>query len=160
MKGEHHLAVSLAGAAGIYTASRSAPMSLSFLAFGVLLDLDHWIDYWIEYGARLDVAHFFRAVSRKEFRRAFLFLHAWEGFLLSALLAWWSGWAPLLSGACLGWGSHLLCDQFSTRPNRWGYFLAWRIAGRFDYRHAFPAPYLPPPGSRAETNGRPPTACV
>ena len=135
--------ISVAAAAGIYTITRSAPMIVAFLCAGVLLDLDHWVDYWFEYGRRFDVLHFFRVVAQKRFRRAFLLLHTWEGFLLSIGLAWWSGWNPWLAGGCLGWGSHLLLDQFSTHPNRFGYFLIWRALGRFDYQQTFPVPYEP-----------------
>ncbi|MBP7831028.1 MAG: metal-dependent hydrolase [Kiritimatiellae bacterium] len=143
MKAEHHLAVSLTTAAAIYAATRSAPLIGSFLVAGVLLDLDHWVDYWAEYGRRFDVRHFFESVSHKEFRKAFLFLHAWEWVALCGLLAWWRNWNPWLSGLTLGWGLHLLLDQLcnSTRP--WTYFLLWRAFGRFEYKRSFPVPYVP-----------------
>lgn len=143
MKGEHHLAVSVVAAAAIYATTRSVPMIATFLAAGVLLDLDHWLDYWAEYGRRFDVRHFVKAVSTKAFRRAFLFLHAWEGVLLSAFLTWWTGWTPWLAGLTLGWGIHLLLDQNCNSPSPWAYFLLWRWRGRFEYKRVFPKPYEP-----------------
>ena len=143
MKGEHHLLVSAVAAGAIYAATRSLPMSAAFLAAGVLLDLDHWIDYWVEYGGRFDVRHFVVAVSTKDFRRAFIFLHAWEGVILAAFLTWRSGWSPWLAGLTLGWGIHLLLDQLNNAPSPWGYSLLWRGLGRFDYKRSFPEPYRP-----------------
>ncbi|MBU1694761.1 MAG: hypothetical protein KKC51_12465 [Verrucomicrobia bacterium] len=143
MKGEHHLAISVVAAAAIYATTRSVPMIATFLAAGVLLDLDHWMDYWAEYGPRFDIRHFLNAIATKAFRRAFVLLHAWEGVILSAFLTWWTGWTPWLAGLTLGWGIHLLLDQGFNSPSPWAYSLLWRLWGRFDYKRAFPKPYEP-----------------
>lgn len=143
VKVQHHLAISLVAAAGFYALTRSAPLVLSFLTAGVLLDLDHWVDYWAEYGKRFDIRHFFEAVLHKEFRKAYLFLHAWEGVLLSGALTWWSGWNAYWAGLTLGWGLHLLLDQLCNSARPWTYFLLWRGAGRFAYKRSFPAPHVP-----------------
>ena len=140
MKGEHHLLLSAAAAGAIYASTRSLPMSAAFVAAGSLLDLDHLGDYWMEYGRRFEVRHFLDAVGGKKFKRAFLFLHAWEGVLILAMLAWHSDWNPWLAGACLGWGTHLVLDQFANEPSPWAYSLLWRLWGRFDYKRSFPKP--------------------
>jgi len=133
-----HLGLSLALASAIWWFTRSLGMTLSALFFGVLIDLDHWFDYFAEYGRRIRVRHFFQVAHDRAYRRGVLFLHGWEWVILLAGATWWFDYPSWLAGITLGWGTHLVADQLYNRPRPWGYSLAYRIRHGFDFAATFP----------------------
>jgi hypothetical protein len=138
MRLEHHIAFSAAFSGILYAVFRSWEMSLSSLLAGVLMDVDHLLDYLLEYGKPFNVRKFFRASYEGEYLRYFLLLHVWEWLPLFAVCAWWSGWNSWITGFCLGWVQHMVLDQTFNRGKLWAYFLIGRWKHKSDYRLAFP----------------------
>lgn len=138
MRLEHHIILSVAVSGTIFAVSRSWPATVSSLAAGVLLDGDHVLEYFREYGLRLNMRELFRASYERTFKRTVLFLHAWEWLPLLGLACWLSGGNPWIVGGAIGWFQHLLADQFVNTPNKWAYSLIWRWRHGFDHKVSFP----------------------
>ena len=105
-----HFVTTLAacGAAGFLT--ESWPVVAGVAAGGFLIDVDHAVDYVVfERQRDLRPGAFLRHYVEGRVERVVLALHSYELFALLALLAWWTGWAPLwayLAGGVL----HLALD--------------------------------------------------
>lgn len=113
-------------------------MTISSLAAGVLMDVDHVLDYFLEYGRPFEWRRFFHASYTRAYQRYVLVFHVWEWLPLFWLGAWASGWNPWMLGLALGWTQHLAVDQAFNRGKPWAYFLVGRLKHRFDHQLAFP----------------------
>jgi len=106
---------------------------------GVLVDLDHLIDYFRYYGLHFDLKEFFshRHLERGKVRLVF---HSWELVMLFWLLsAKISYFLPLAAGMT----GHMMIDQFTFhRESVFFYFLIYRWHHRFDLRVLKPHVYL------------------
>lgn len=102
------------------------------LGFGVLVDLDHFIDYWYSEGrVCFDLHTFLRTRYWKRSGRLFVLFHAFE-YLPLVFLIWqaWKGrrWAVAATAAM---SSHLLADHLVNELKPFGYFLLYRLAHGF-----------------------------
>lgn len=130
-----HLTVSLVIALFIYLRTDSFGHALIFFAAGVLIDLDHLIDYFIRVrdGFRLK---FFLDTSYCKLGPVYLLLHSWE--LIAALFVFAVAFnLPGLFLFGLGLSVHLSIDNLQRR-NLLAYFLVYRIANKFDPKVLFP----------------------
>ena len=126
-----HLVVAAAGACAIYLNSGSLLYASLFVAGGILIDLDHLVDYFIYFKKGFDPKIFFGnhyLLSGK----VYIFLHSWEVvfsiFILGFLLGSYSVLA-LASGLAI----HVATDSIMRR-NALMYFLTFRLAKRFDMK--------------------------
>ncbi len=138
MRLTHHIALSALVSAALWLVGRSGILAFSSLCTGVLIDLDHWLDFFRDHGRPKSLRHFFAASYGRDLKKAWLVLHGWEWIALGLAAAWWSGWNPWLLGGVLGWAQHLAADQVFNRPSRWGYWLVWRWRRDFSFSAAFP----------------------
>ena len=116
-----HTAASL-GLGGVAWAATGSPLALPVaVTTGVLVDLDHVIDFFD---------------SRDQGRRSHMFrpFHAWEYLLLALVLLLTFSQHPLFLVAFLGYLSHLLLDQFANQVHPLAYFIVYRAAHRFRRR--------------------------
>jgi hypothetical protein len=131
--GDQHLALSLPAAGALYLATASAPAALAFAVGGVLIDLDHLIDFFRETGwFNTDVKRFLAYFEAREPVHTFLGLHAWEWplqFIPAALILGAPAWAWGLAAGIL---VHLILDQRYNRLQPWAYSFLYRWAHRFD----------------------------
>ncbi|NWG12162.1 MAG: hypothetical protein HXY20_01365 [Acidobacteria bacterium] len=133
MAPSQHLTISVGSGVilGLLTRSWIAGVSCSLV--GVLVDLDHFIDFWLNRGLSLDIQEFFEFNYYGNSRRFFDFLHGYELIPLLWYLTSLAGWPNARLGLTLGYAIHLLGDQFfNTHLNRWTYFLAYRLYHGFD----------------------------
>lgn len=138
MKLEHHTVFSVVLSGILYAIFKSRTLAIASLLPGILTDVDHVIDYLIEYGIPFDVKKFFRSCYQGQYSRAYLFLHAWEWFFFGLIVAWLTDWNLWVVGLSIGFGQHMALDQLSNRPRRWGYFLFWRWKNDFKFKQSFP----------------------
>ena len=120
-----HAAASL-GLGGVAWAATGSPLALPVaVTTGVLVDLDHVIDFFD---------------SKDQGRRSHMFrpFHAWEYLLLTLVVLLIFSQHPLLLVAFLGYLSHLLLDQFVNRVHPLAYFIVFRAAHGFRRRHLTP----------------------
>ncbi len=102
------------------------------LAFGVLVDLDHFIDYWYsEKRICWDTRTFLRTRYWQKSGRLFILFHAFE-YLPLVFFGWqaWKGrkWAIAATAAM---SSHVLADHFVNELGPLGYFILYRAAHGF-----------------------------
>jgi len=138
MKIQHHAVASTILMGITFAAFRSWGLSLAVLFSGILIDLDHLLDYFIRHGHDFTIRKFFQASYERQYRRAVLILHGWEWIILCCLVVLWIGWISWLVGLIIGVSSHLILDQMGNRPNLLGYSLFWRCRNRFDFDTVFP----------------------
>jgi uncharacterized membrane protein len=103
MEPKYHVVTSAAISGILYAIFGSWAVAVSSFITGVLIDVDHIIDYVIVHGLHLDMRNFFSFFYENRLQKVTLVLHGWEWLLLLALAAWASGWSLWVTGALLGW---------------------------------------------------------
>jgi hypothetical protein len=129
-----HIVTSAALAAGLYAVTRSWAISAACLLSGVLIDLDHLVDFYLFSGERFSVKTFFSWCLDTRWQRVAVFLHSYELYAIACVVAYIAP-TSVLHGALWGVGLHLLLDQtvngWKYRLSPWFYLLSYRIAVRF-----------------------------
>ena len=113
MKPPGHVIISLS-IGGVLWAITKSPYALvaSFLT-GVMIDLDHLVEYY-------------RWFVKEDNTRVFFFFHSYELLVPSLLAGYFSGWDPVVLGVSAGYLGHLLTDQFANPVRPWAYFFTYR----------------------------------
>ncbi|MBI5057528.1 MAG: hypothetical protein HZB61_13020 [Nitrospirae bacterium] len=138
MKLEEHTAFSAVISGGLYSVTRSWELAFACLMSGIFIDLDHIIDYLIEYGRPFKVKKFFRVCYAGKLQKARLILHGWEWVFFLFIFSWLTGWDLWITGVLIGFGHHIVLDSFSNGAHTWSYFLFWRWRNDFDHQVCFP----------------------
>jgi hypothetical protein len=106
---------------------------LSCCLTGILIDLDHFVDFWINRGFSLNPRKLLDFCYHGSSAKFYDILHGYE---FVPLLWWLSTCLPFREaglGLVVGYSLHLLGDQFfNTHLNRWTYFLSYRLFHRFE----------------------------
>jgi hypothetical protein len=134
MKTSVHVSTSAMLAAALYAYSRSVPEAASCLMSGVLIDLDHVVDFYLFSGERFSLANFFSWYAESRWQRITLIFHSYELFGILCAIAYYLD-SAVLRGIVWGAGLHLLLDQLGNprtfRLSPWFYLLGYRIAMGF-----------------------------
>lgn len=115
-----HTLVSV-GIGGTAWAATGSPASVA-AAFvtGVLIDVDHVLDYYNWYW-------------RRDKGKLYVFFHGWEYSAVALVLVLAVWYHPVLLAAVLGHIGHLICDQVGNRPmHPMAYSVIYRISSGFD----------------------------
>jgi hypothetical protein len=118
---------------------RSLTATAACFLTGVFLDLDHLIDYAINYGRRIRIKHLFQAFEYEAFENIFIFLHSWEFVAIYLVLLWLIDWKPVMLGAVIGIFVHLLLDHFFNHHSPLAYFISYRLFHGFSAKHFYGA---------------------
>lgn len=119
----------------VYSNTSNLTFALYFFAGGILLDLDHFIDYFIYFKAKFRLLDFLNCRYLKS-RKTYLFFHSWELVLISLALSifWGSAGLFLFSSGLV---FHLVIDNVQ-RKNLLFYLLSYRFYKRFDASSILP----------------------
>ncbi|MBN1676126.1 MAG: hypothetical protein JXR37_34090 [Kiritimatiellae bacterium] len=131
MKLYEHIGVSAVVSTGFYFATRSPGGAAACFLWGVLIDLDHVPDFFVNYGVRMPLKYFFRVFHQKLLWEVYVLLHAWEWTFAFAAAIWLSDWHPVAVGSFVGWLLHLMLDQMVNAQQRGTYFLIYRLVHGF-----------------------------
>jgi len=126
MRLEHHVAVSTVISAALFAVLKSWQVAVSSFLAGVFIDLDHFLDVFVEYKTGFTLREFFDICHNGRLERLRLVLHSWELVPLLAAATLVSGSNPWVMGIAFGIAQHLVCDQFYNRPVPLAYFMIWR----------------------------------
>jgi hypothetical protein len=138
MKPSVHLAASAVVSASLFAVTKSPTIAgVSFLC-GFLIDIDHFIDYFREYGFRINRKDFFRVFNETRFEKLWLVFHAWEWVFALFLLAIMSGWNEVVLGLLIGVVHHMVLDQIGNGVTAGGYFIVYRAINRFVVKSVVP----------------------
>lgn len=101
---------------------------------GVLIDLDHLIDFYLFSGEKFSRERFFSRCLEGRRERISLLFHSYERFGLLCVVAWCVD-SAVVRGLLWGTGLHVAFDQIGSgrkyRLSPWFYFLVYRIAVGF-----------------------------
>jgi hypothetical protein len=140
MRIEQHVGLSIAFAGILLAVFPSREMAFASLISGVLLDVDHILDFLWQSREKFTLQRFFQVVYRRENPRCYIVLHGWEWLCLFGFLVWAWGGNPWLLGLYLGWAQHMIADQLFNDAKWWSYFFFGRLKHRFEHLTAFPWP--------------------
>jgi len=130
-----HIAVSAGISIILYWVFRSAWAAWSNLLVGVMLDVDHLVEYYRARGFTLNPIKIYRfcgfASQGVWPPRVFFWLHAYEYLLLLALVAHAVHYHPAAVGALVGMAQHMFLDQIGNKVGPFSYFLIYRFCKRF-----------------------------
>ena len=127
MKFSHHIAVSTVVSGILYLILKSWSLTIASFLSGIFLDLDHYIDYFIELGSPFDIRKFFHSIYEERLNKIYLIFHGWEWSIVLLLLAWSTDWNPWITGVLIGYGQHMVLDaRYNTNWPLSGYSLIWR----------------------------------
>ena len=121
MAPQGHAIISAGIGAVIWIFTRSVTAAVTAMAVGVLMDLDHLLDYYFW-------------LWREKRTHIWLFLHGYELAAPMFLATWLSGWNPILLAATVAHLGHMLTDQVTNRPIPFMYFFTYRVAKGFRVR--------------------------
>ncbi len=128
---ETHVVASVVAGGGIYAVTGSLPAATACAATGILVDLDHFPDYWFSHGFSLRIKHFMESCYEGRLQRFFLLMHSIELLFVLGCLVWRTGFNTLLFGVFMGYGLHLLLDQVMNLHKPFAYFILYRLARKF-----------------------------
>jgi membrane-bound metal-dependent hydrolase YbcI (DUF457 family) len=130
---KQHVVVSAASGVALGFGLSSFSAAAACVLVGVFVDLDHYLDFWMNRGFRLNPREFFDFCYYGTSPTFVALLHGWEYVPLLAGATVMSAWRPELVGALVGYALHLLGDQlFNRHLHRWTYFISYRIYHGFD----------------------------
>ena len=158
MKPDQHVTISVGSGVILGMLLRSWVAGLACCIVGVFVDLDHFLDYWLNRGFSLDVKQLMDFCYNGTSRKFYDVLHAYEYIPLLCWLALTPGYRNLGLGMTVGYVLHIIGDQlFNSHLNRWTYFLTYRILHGFEWTsiaiHRSPAESRLNVGSREEPAG-------
>ena len=131
MRLRQHVIVSLTFSAFLFVITKSWVIFTASFISGVLIDLDHVLDYLWEPGMCFRVKEFFDIHYNDKLTFHLVIFHSWEllfplniyVFLLSGNL-----W---IMGITIGFTQHVILDQIFNKPPKWNYFFFWRLKHNF-----------------------------
>ncbi|MBN2384577.1 hypothetical protein JXQ70_17015 [bacterium] len=122
-----HLLGSTVAAVALGSALDSVEAGVTCFLTGVLIDLDHVLDYVQRRRKRkLGFRDFFRTDEWAPQGRLFLIFHAWEYLPLLLVLTFVPGLSEIGLGALCGIGLHLIMDHLNNRGFPYTYFILFR----------------------------------
>ena len=144
MKPSRHLAVSFSLAAAVWYLTKSLPAGILCLIFGIMIDIDHIIEYIIHYGWKgFTFEKFFqtceqtqRQEGERRFKKAYLIFHVGEIAILLWAISIYTKNIYILAVA-LGYSVHLLMDYIGNRLCLGSCFITGRIVKKFDSEKLF-----------------------
>jgi hypothetical protein len=100
------------------------------IAGGILIDIDHFIDYFLYAGLKFNLKKF-ALIDFLKSGRIYIFFHSWELIVLIYLGGFLLGWGKYSLALSLGMLGHLLVDSIFQKAFL-PYSLIYRIQHKFN----------------------------
>jgi hypothetical protein len=136
MRLTEHIAASAAASAGIYAVTKSPEMAVCSFLTGVLIDVDHLLDYWLEKSFDLNIARFFKTCNECNFTITRLYFHSIEVVIVLCAAAYCTR-SLLITGLTLGAAQHIALDQLKNKVYPASYFFTYRLFNGFKAANVF-----------------------
>ena len=131
MKLKHHITASIIISALLLAISKSWIIFTSSLISGVLIDIDHILDYLWEFRKPFIIKEFIDLNYQRKTLFLMIVFHSWELLALLSICAFLMSWNPWTVGVTIGFAQHIVLDQIFNKPNRLAYFFLWRLKNGF-----------------------------
>lgn len=115
----------------LYSFTNSFLFAFSASIAGILIDLDHLVDYYAHYGFTLNMTNIYNRLYKRKVDRFFLLLHSLEAILILWFVIYSLNLNNLWLAIAIGITLHILFDLFTNPMRLSSYFLACRIARGF-----------------------------
>lgn len=130
----HHISIHIFSSLIIgfvfYFSGKNVFVILGAVVGGILIDIDHVIDYILAFGLDIDLNKFFRGEQFLKSNKIYLILHGWELVLITAIPALVFD-NPGAGHFCLGFSAalfvHLVSDVFINHMYFISYSYCYRI---------------------------------
>ena len=133
MRPEQHVTLSLGSGVILWLLMQSWIAGVSCCLAGILIDLDHGFEFWLNRGFSLSLNEFLDFIYNGTSTKFYDAFHAYEYTFLLLWIATIPGFRELGWGLTAGYLLHLAADQcFNIHLNKWTYFLTYRVMVRFD----------------------------
>ena len=136
-----HVVTSAVSAGIVSSVTQSIMAGLSCFVAGVLIDLDHLMDYYLFKGFTLSYREFSQAMYQVLLPRHILLLHSYELILLYWIWIILAGIGPVGWGVGVGLTVHLVMDQLFNKHSPGAYFFIYRAINGFRTSAMFPVSY-------------------
>lgn len=137
MKTLVHVSTSAMLSGTVYAATYSPDIAIACFLSGILLDLDHLLDYFLLAREQYSLKNFRSWCDDARWERIILLLHSYEIYFVLCVITFHFQ-HELLIGLMLGTGLHLMLDELGNRFSQrdymlspWFYFLVYRISVGF-----------------------------
>ena len=137
MRLKQHITISLFFSAFLYMIFKSWIIFGSSLISGVLIDIDHIFDCFMEHGINIRIKQFFDVFHNHKMSRAWLIFHSWELLFLLGISAFIVRWNPWIVGTVVGFTQHIVLDQIFNKSNKLSYSFYWRLKKGFRLKRCF-----------------------
>ena len=133
MKTRYHIIASAGISIGFQAAGHSWPATLGCFLSGVLIDTDHYLEYWV-----IRKKFPFRFKDLVDFcfdttvTKLYLIFHAYEYLFILWSLIYFFDLGLIWVGLAIGLTIHLLLDQCFNPIRPLCYFLTFRIMNKFE----------------------------
>ena len=139
MKLRSHVIASIIFSTLFFVAFKSWTIATVSFFSGVLIDIDHVFDYFLEFRKRFEVKEFFDVHHNRKILFYMAIFHSWELLALLSICAFLMSWNPWIVGTIIGFTQHIILDQiFNKNLNRLMYFFFWRMKKSFNMNKIFP----------------------
>jgi len=129
-------------AGAFYGTTHSVAGTAACLASGVLIDLDHLLDYVLaRRKLTFDLAELEHFCGKEKFSRLYILFHSYEFLALLWLAIWFWQLNFVWQGVAWGVTLHLVLDQFVNPLKPLVYFFTYRLKHGFDRKCVFPDEY-------------------
>lgn len=132
-----HIVASTVLATSVYIGTKSLSGALTCVASGVLVDLDHIIEYGkycFDYKQKWSWKEFFSGTYFDVKETVYVVFHSWEVAVLLAILLIMkkNGDGYMLFGAFMGYSLHLVLDQIGNNLKKFSYFELYRFKNKYE----------------------------
>ena len=133
MRPVQHGVISAVLAIGYFSMTKSWMGSWVCFLSGILIDMDHHLDYWI---VTKKIPYNYQNLKKFCFipsqGRVYLILHAYEFLFIVWLAIYYLQLDLVWTGLAVGISVHLFCDQLTNPVKPLFYFLSYRVKHGFD----------------------------
>jgi hypothetical protein len=133
MRPTYHIVASGIISIGLQASMHSWPITLGCFFSGVLIDLDHYLEYCLIRGKfpfrYKDLVDF---CYDQRVTKLYLILHSYEFILCLWLLISLFHLGSIWIGVAIGLTTHLFFDQFTNPIKPFFYFMSFRLMHRFE----------------------------
>lgn len=110
MRVEKHIRAGVILGVVLYPIFRSLPISISAFLSSFLIDLDHVLECYINFGKVFSIEKTIKICEKGKLKKAHLFLHSYELLLIYVLALYWLKLAGIWLGIGIGLTVHLILD--------------------------------------------------
>ncbi len=133
MKASYHVAVSAGVSLGFQAIFQSWPATLGCFLSGVLIDLDHYLEYYIfKKSFPYKYKHLLRFCYYGKDSKIYLIFHGYEYLMILWIVISFFHLSLLPIGIAVGLTVHIFFDQFTNPVKPLFYFLTFRIYHHFE----------------------------